>query len=74
MNDKYRTYDDRYGVSDRVSRDGTDVHIVITLDGADATTGLFECVVEPAINIDDDSPWIKKGEREYNNTDRYDPV
>jgi hypothetical protein len=69
-----RELDNRYGVGDYVTRDGTDVHLVLSLiyDGGDA--GEFLCVVEPHLREGSNEPWIKKGEREFNLTRRYEPI
>lgn len=71
---EYRDYDNRYGVGDYVTRDGTDIHIVVSLNSERADAGEFRCVVEPAIYGGDTDPWIRKGETEFNLTRRYDPV
>lgn len=71
---EYREFDNRYGVGDYVTRDGTDVHIVISLNDKRADAGEFQCVIEPAIYEGTDEPWIKKGEIETNLTRRYDPI
>lgn len=65
---EWREADDRYGIGDLVTRDGTDVQRVISLDGDGADTGEFECVKAPA------SGWCKVGEIEFNLTRRYAPI
>lgn len=62
----------RFGVGDFVTRDGTNVHRVISLDGPGADMGEFLCVVEPA-RWEDNDPWIRPGEIESNLTRRYAP-
>jgi hypothetical protein len=64
----WREEDDRYGVGSFVTREGTDVHKVVSLDGPQAIAGYFLCVKAPA------SGWCKIGETEFNMTRRYDPV
>jgi len=64
----WREAGDRYGVGSLVTRDGTDVQRVISLDGDRADTGEFECLKAP------DSGWCKVGDIEFNLTRRYDPV
>lgn len=71
---EWREADDRYGVGDYVTRNGTDIQRVISLDGPDADTGEFLCVKEPAIYEACDEPWAKIGTVEFNLTRRYKPV
>lgn len=58
---------DKLAVGDYVSRDGTDVHLVQSLD-SDAYHGSFVCVVRPS------SGWCAVGEVEPNVCRRYSRV
>jgi hypothetical protein len=68
-----RECDGRYGVGDYVTRDGTDVHLVVDIDEW-GDLGTFRCVKEPAPYEPGDAPWIRLGEDECNLTRRYSPV
>lgn len=54
-------------VGDFVTRDGSDVHRVLSLN-EDGQTGDFECIVAPS------GKWISVGETEFNLTRRYQRV
>ncbi len=54
----YRSQDDTYGVGDLVTRDGTDIHKVISLE-PDGFAGEFLCIVEPRLRGDEES-WLGK--------------
>lgn len=58
-------------IGDLVTRDGTDIHIVIEVDDDLITV---TCIKEPAIPYGCDEPWIRVGEVERNLTRRYEPV
>lgn len=62
-----------FGVGDYVTRDGTDIHRVISLSGPQADTGEFLCVVAPLCEAGGE-PWTNVGEIEFNLTRRYNPV
>lgn len=51
-------------VGDRVTRDGTDIHVVVSLL-PDAHSGEFRCELAPA------SGWCKVGDVEFNLASRY---
>ncbi len=70
----WRDQEDRFGVGDYVTRDGADVHQVVSLNHPHADTGVFRCVVEPQPWFEDGEPWIRAGETEDNLTRRYSPV
>lgn len=53
--DHHKSFD----VGDYVSRDGTDIHEILSLTD-DKESGEFKCVKAP------DTPWIAVGETEYN--------
>lgn len=70
---EWREADDRYGVGDFVTRDGTDVHKVLSLNGPAADGGDFLCAKAPE-PYGDGQPWTQVGEVEFNLTRRYSPV
>ena len=55
----------QFKAGDFVTRDGTDIHEVVSIDSQDPGFGCFRCVKEPK------SGWIKIGEIEQNLTERY---
>lgn len=69
----WRDMHNLFGIGDYVTRDGTDVHVVVELNGPDADAGLFRCVVEPRLCDGDTEPWARIGEDEWNLTSRYNP-
>ncbi len=73
INGGYRSQDGTYGVGDLVTRDGTDVHKVISLE-PDGFAGEFVCVVEPALRGNEETPWITLGDTQYNLCRRYSLV
>ncbi|CAM5762040.1 hypothetical protein [Bosea minatitlanensis] len=66
---------------DEVTRDGTDIHVVVDTNGCDkyAPDGMtVRCTKEPLGYLNDDGtrsdPWTKIGEEEFNICSRYDFV
>lgn len=66
---------------DEVTRDGTDIHVVVDSNGNDlyAPDGMtVRCTKEPLGYLDDDGtrgePWTLIGEEEFNTCSRYDFV
>ena len=58
----------RYGVGDYVTRDGTDVHVCISMPWDRAFHGTFRCVVASSRG------WCQVDDEETNSCHRYDPV
>jgi len=69
----WREQDDRYGVGDYVTRHGSDIHVVVSLNSDRADAGEFKCVVAPEPNCEG-VRWIEVGDIEFNTTRRYSPV
>ncbi len=66
-----------FKVGDLVSRDGTDVHRIIAVNGAGDLIDV-ECIREPLGYLNDDgsrdTPWTRLGETEIGLASRYDHV
>jgi len=65
-----------FKIGDIVTRDGTDLHRIVDMNGEGGDLIEVECIKEPLgfLNEDGsrDEPWTRLGEREWNLTRRYD--
>jgi hypothetical protein len=64
----------RFRIGDYVSRDGTDVHQVIGMNGDGGDLIEVRCVVAPALYLGDAKPWAAVGDVDSNVPWRYEPV